>query len=321
MAKESVTASGESIEEAIQAGLGELSVAREDVKIEIVDAGKGGVLGIGKKPAVVKLIRLSKDESAPESAESAKKETKKPTKKAKSKTEKPKSEKPKSDTQPKAEAKTKERKGKMPPIGDGKQESIKSEKSESKPKAKPVKRKPASKKDEYEPPNAEELAEESAVASEMMAELFDLMGIDVDVSAEMTDKDDLGIQIPVVSIVGEGLDPLIGHRGNVLNDLQFVARSMVSQRLSRRTSFVLDIDGYRQKRMETLVDLARKTAEKAVKSRRPMALNPMPPHERRIIHMTLRDDERVDTQSKGEGNRRRIRVIPKRSGNQKSKHR
>ena len=81
--------------------------------------------------------------------------------------------------------------------------------------------------------------------------------------------------------------------------------------MQQRTHFVIDIDGYRERRQQALTRLAERMAGKAVKRGSPVTLEAMPAHERRIIHMALRDSSEVRTESTGEGKRRRVRIYPK----------
>jgi len=77
-----------------------------------------------------------------------------------------------------------------------------------------------------------------------------------------------------------------------------------------RPTFILDVEGYRTRREQALARLADRMASKVVKRGQPMTLEPMPPNERRIIHITLRDDERVHTESFGDGRQRKVRIYP-----------
>ena len=86
---------------------------------------------------------------------------------------------------------------------------------------------------------------------------------------------------------------------------------MVGHQLQQRAHFVIDIDGYREGREQALSRLAERMAGKAVKRGSPITLEAMPAHERRIIHMALRESPEVTTESTGEGKRRRVRIYPK----------
>jgi len=152
--------------------------------------------------------------------------------------------------------------------------------------------------------------EEAAV--EITRELLDKMQVNAEVTIRLSEPDDLtGESILVIDIHGNDLGLLIGPHGETLNAIQQITRLMVSHQLQTRANFVIDIQSYRQRREKALERLANRMAKKVYDRKRPISLEPMPPNERRIIHMTLRDDENVYTQSTGEGKRRRIRILPK----------
>jgi spoIIIJ-associated protein len=87
---------------------------------------------------------------------------------------------------------------------------------------------------------------------------------------------------------------------------------MAGHKLHQRPHFIVDIEGYRSRREQALARLAERMAKKVVARGKALSLEPMPPNERRIIHMTLRDHAQVFTQSRGEGNRRQVRILLKR---------
>ncbi len=155
-------------------------------------------------------------------------------------------------------------------------------------------------------------ATQKEVATEIVQTLLAKMQISATVTATLSEPDDLtGEQIDVIEINGDDLGVLIGPRGDTLNTLQYLVRLIVSHRLRERVNFVIDVQGYRQRRQQALASLANRMAKKAIQRGQPIGLEPMPPHERRVIHMTLREHDEVYTESSGEGNRRKVRIIPK----------
>ncbi len=137
------------------------------------------------------------------------------------------------------------------------------------------------------------------------------MQVEATISSHLTEPDDLtGKQLPVVDINGDDLGVLIGPRGETLDSLQYISRLMVGHSTRQRANFVIDIEGYRERREQALSRLAERMANKAVKRGSPVTLEPMPAYERRIIHMALRESKDVKTESTGEGNRRRVRIYP-----------
>jgi spoIIIJ-associated protein len=146
----------------------------------------------------------------------------------------------------------------------------------------------------------------------ILSELLDKMHVTASVSGEASEPDDLtGQRVNVISINGDDLTMLIGPRGETLDALQFIGRLMVAHKLHRRANFVVDVEGYRQRRVQALTRLAERMAEKVRQRGEPISLEPMTAYERRIIHMALRDVPDVYTESAGEGKQRRVRIYPK----------
>lgn len=105
---------------------------------------------------------------------------------------------------------------------------------------------------------------------------------------------------------GNRLGIMIGHRGETLDALQYLSNLVVNRKLENRVYIVLDVENYRERRQETLIRLARKLADKAKKTGRRVMLEPMTPHERRIIHTALQDDPEIKTFSEGQDPYRKV---------------
>lgn len=147
----------------------------------------------------------------------------------------------------------------------------------------------------------------------ILEEILRLMHISAHVDTERSAPGKEGGRSPwVLHIQGDDLGVLIGHRGKTLSALQYIARLIASRDLQERVDFIVDIEGYKMRRQEALERMAHRLAADAVRRRRTVKMEPMPPHERRIIHMALRDNPKVETQSEGEGDRRRVTIVPKR---------
>lgn len=165
---------------------------------------------------------------------------------------------------------------------------------------------------EEEPAAGPEDQREGEVAQEVVSTLLEKMRIAADVELRLTEPDDLtGEQRWLVDVTGQDLGIVIGARGETLNALQYLARLMTGHLMRGRPSFIVDVEGYRQRREQALARLAHRMADKVVKRGRAVSLEPMPPNERRIIHITLRDHDQVYTESTGQGNRRRVRILLK----------
>ena len=115
-----------------------------------------------------------------------------------------------------------------------------------------------------------------------------------------------------LNIEGDTSGLLIGRKGRTLDALQFIVNKIVNKALEKRTQVVVDSENYRQRRRESLIQMALRMGEKAKNIGKPVVTNLLNPHDRRIVHMALRDDESLDTKSRGEGILKKILIIPKR---------
>ncbi len=136
------------------------------------------------------------------------------------------------------------------------------------------------------------------------------MGIRSQVTIHRETQDNDGPDF-VLDIVGADLSILIGRRGETLRDLEYLARLIVASRTRSNERFMVDVEGYRTRRELGLRELAKRMADRVKQNRQPITLEAMPPNERRIVHITLQQDPSVKTQSIGEGDRRRVMILPK----------
>ncbi|NOK59245.1 MAG: KH domain-containing protein [Chloroflexi bacterium AL-W] len=111
----------------------------------------------------------------------------------------------------------------------------------------------------------------------------------------------------------EAMGLLIGRRGETLRSLQFMVNLLVSRKVQKWPQIVVDVGNYRQRRQESLEGLARRMAERVRQGGRSIALEPMGAYERRIVHLALRSDNSVYTQSAGEGDTRKVIIYPAKS--------
>lgn len=145
---------------------------------------------------------------------------------------------------------------------------------------------------------------------EIVEDLLDYMGFPGDVDVLRAGKDN-GTPTLVMAVVdGESMGALIGRRGETLQAFQFITQLLVNRRVGHWTRVLLDIEGYRSRRERYLKDAALRAAEKAMRYRESVELDPMIPSERRIVHLTLANHEFVTTHSEGEGDNRRVIVEP-----------
>jgi spoIIIJ-associated protein len=143
-------------------------------------------------------------------------------------------------------------------------------------------------------------------ARNVLLDLLDLLGMDTDVEIQHRDGN------LVLSVIGEDLGLLIGRRGETLTALQFMLNLILAKRLKKWARVVVDVEGYRARREETLSGLAERVAQRVHETGQPIALEAMPAGERRIIHMALAEHPNVSTGSIGEGDHRKVVITPKR---------
>jgi spoIIIJ-associated protein len=145
-------------------------------------------------------------------------------------------------------------------------------------------------------------------ARDYLCGILERMGI----AAEVTMRDEEDRVVLDVSCSSDDVQRVIGRRGQVVDALQHLVGKMVGKGKAegRGKPIVVDSGGYRQRHIERLEGLATKMAEKARESGRPVQLDPMPPHDRRVIHMALAKVDGVATRSEGEGDLRHIVVVP-----------
>ena len=131
------------------------------------------------------------------------------------------------------------------------------------------------------------------VTTDVLGSLISRLGVDAVVNLKQLEREDLGG--PVFDIEGEDSGLLIGRRGETLSALQFLVKFIVSQRLERRVNLMIDVEGYQERRYQSLANLAQRVAQRVVSSGRTIALEPMPANERRIVHLTLSNHPDVTT--------------------------
>jgi spoIIIJ-associated protein len=185
-----------------------------------------------------------------------------------------------------------------------------------KPTAEPTAEKAQAPTPVAEPPEnqAAEVSEDSpeGLGQQYLIEILERMGISATVEANLVPElADEGEDPPVVlNITGDDLGILIGRRGETLRALQYLIRLMVSHQTKHWTNLVIDVEQYRVRRRQTLESLAQRVAEKVAREGRAQALEPMPAYERRLVHIALRKNPDVTTRSVGEGERRKVTIIP-----------
>jgi spoIIIJ-associated protein len=162
-------------------------------------------------------------------------------------------------------------------------------------------------------------APEFEIADQIIHEVLNLMDIDATVAvfqAPPSERDEEDGPPWILNIEGDDdrISALVGQRGETLTALQYLTRLIVSKQTETRANIIVDVNGYRDSRSDKLEQLAHRMADQAVQSARTVNMEPMPAHERRVVHMVLRKRGDVETESKGHGSERRVTIVPKTNG-------
>ena len=105
---------------------------------------------------------------------------------------------------------------------------------------------------------------------------------------------------------------MIGRKGKTLDALQYIVNKITNKDTDKKIKVIIDSENYRQRRIDSLTQMALKIGNKAKKFKKPFSTSPLNPHDRRIVHLALKDVDKLETRSRGEGLHKRVVVIPKR---------
>ena len=150
----------------------------------------------------------------------------------------------------------------------------------------------------------------AALATAAVAQILDAAGVNVTRTLRSAHDADAGG--PVIDLAGEDSGLLIGRRGQTLQALQFLVTLIVRRQMGEDVRVVLDVENYRQRRETSLRDMAAKVASRVAQTNRSITLEPMSPADRRIIHTSLSQHPGVRTESAGEGENRKVTIMPRR---------
>lgn len=278
----SIRISAKTVDDAITEALIQLGVTSDKLEYEVIEKGSAGFLGIGMKQAVIEARK--KPEAVEEEPEikfdfslNEKKENNKEIKDTR-KEKSVKKESIKEDTV----------------HSELKQTAVSSEEI----KESPIKREIVTAR----------VTEESKTAVEaFLADTLKAMGMKVELTSVIEEDGSL-----LIDMKGDNMGILIGKRGQTLDSLQYLANRVANKHQDGYVRVKLDTENYRVRREETLKHLAKNIAHKVKRNRRPVALEPMNPYERRIIHSALQSDPYVTTHSEGEEPYRKVVVTLKR---------
>ena len=283
--KGSIRVSAKTLDDAITEALIQLGVTSDRLEYEVIEKGSAGFLGIGMKQSVIEAWK--KEEEPEVTVEDIIKEEFRAKKKpeAPKKKEKPARVKEEAKAEPAAEVK--------------KETAAEPAAAKEEPEeAAPVKK-------EVELAKVEDQTIEAV--SQFINDTLKAMNMEVKTSASIDEDGALCIDME-----GEHMGILIGKRGQTLDALQYLANRVANKHQDGYVRVKLDTENYRARREETLKHLAKNIAHKVKRNRRPVALEPMNPYERRIIHSALQSDPYVTTHSEGEEPYRKVVVTLKR---------
>ena len=283
-------------DEAINKGLTELNVTRDEVDIEILDNGSKGIFGIGARQARVRMtvkadsLRASilKDEEAAAPAPAPVEETVPEEKPAPAPKKEPKPAAPKAA--PKKEPKPA-------------------------PKAEPVVViEEPDEDDEAGAVEGDEVVNEETlkIASNVVRDLLEKMRVKATIQSKIGEAaDEVDSRVIMIDIMGDDLSFLIGRHSEVLHSLQYITSLIVGREVGHWVPLLIDVQGYRERRERQLRQMAARMADQVAKTGRRISLEPMTATERRIIHLALRDNSQITTESIGEEPNRKVVIYPK----------
>lgn len=298
-------ANGKTIDEAIFNGLRELDLSIDEVEIDIVQHETKGVLGIGAKPAIVRLIEREPEQIViPDyltDADRARAGERSGPRRERGPRRDERAPRPQQDRRPARD----EARPQTPRSDGARREAPR----DNRPRREG---RPENREDSFPMPAKPQVAysleaAEGNAAADFLTGMLKLMGIEAQVLANVSEE---GMKLRIDSAA---MGILIGHRGETLDAIQYLC-SLHVNRTRKETGYIrvtIDTEGYRDKREETLVRLARKVASQVRSTGRARTLEPMNPYERRVLHATLQNHPYVTTYSEGEEPNRRVIVAPK----------
>lgn len=297
--KGSIRVSAKTLDDAITEALIQLGVTSDKLEYEVIEKGSAGFLGIGMKQAVIEAWRKEEEEPEPDIREIIKEEMSFSLDKENEKKEQIQQKKEKKERREKKEKfSSQEKKEKPAKEKTVKENTVKEQAAEAPESEAPVKEKQELAKVEEQTIKAVE---------EFVKDTLKAMNMEVEITSSIDEDGAL-----CVDMKGEHMGILIGKRGQTLDALQYLANRVANKHQDGYVRVKLDTENYRARREETLKHLAKNIAHKVKRNRRPVALEPMNPYERRIIHSALQSDPYVTTHSEGEEPYRKVVVTLKR---------
>jgi spoIIIJ-associated protein len=312
---DSVEVTAATVEQAISEALSQLHAAEDDVVIEVLATPRSGLLGLGARDARVRVSRRS--EGAATSGVTAPPPAPPPPRREQTpppqRTEPPRREAPVSSQPPPARAEAAPARPAQPP-----RPPRESGPEREQPRSRPPRRERAQ-ENESEDSSADassedvgdgdrrtaNLDEQVQEASTLLAQILERMNEKSEIRRGEGDRETLELEIK-----GDGSGILIGRHGQTLDALEYLLNRIIARRIKDAMPIQLDTESYRARRRQQLHRMALSMGEKAKREHEPMKLDPMPPRDRRIVHLALKDDPMITTRSAGEGFLRSVEIVP-----------
>lgn len=305
MSSKTIEIEAKSIDNAIAKACRDFGVPREKLNIDIISEGSSGFLGLMSKKARIRASLLSLDMNFSLAEEKAE-VPQKPRREARPEN------RPKPRHEERPEARANIQLAPKPPQAKPREKRVATGAPAPRPPA------AASKPAAVEPPKTAPACVVPAIvgqsastpaalqAAEMLSGILTRMTFECRVTAMETDD------TIMLGITGDESGLLIGRRGQNLDALQYIINKAVNRSETDRKMIVVDSEDYRRRREESLLDMAQRIRDKVKKTQKPLSLGHMNAHDRRIIHLALQEDEGLITKSRGEGEYRKIIVLPAR---------
>jgi spoIIIJ-associated protein len=288
---DSIEVTAATVEQAIRDALEQLGAREEDVVIEVLSTPRTGVLGLGSRQAKIRVGRR------PQLAATSEVQSPPPAPPVR-----PSSPPPRPETAASAPRRPEPRQASAPRTA-----------APQPPSAPPqATGKPAGDADAQEadegPRKTADLAEQGKEAIEILARILELMGEKADAAQLSASQESIEIEIK-----GDGSGILIGRHGQTLDALEYLVNRVIARRIRDAVPVSLETESYRARRRDQLHRMALAMGEKAKRQHQAVRLDPMPPRDRRIVHLALKDDPLISTRSSGEGFMRSVEIVPAQS--------
>ncbi|HJM53517.1 MAG TPA: RNA-binding cell elongation regulator Jag/EloR [Dehalococcoidia bacterium] len=313
--------SGKTVEEATDNALETLDANLEDVEIVVVNPGRSGILGFGGEPAEIDVVLLDAGASGRSFDSSSEPDDDDDAPDSDDDYEHYEPESLESDDGYEGELEDEPGRSVVSaPMADVKDEDSEPEEGQPQPPSTTrrgggQRHRPESAGRSERPERRERPSEPDPEVIEFASEVIDYFLASMSVVADTYIREETDDGVPVFDIEGEDSGLLIGRRGETLQSLQYLVNLIVTHQLGRSAYVQIDVEGYKQRRRETLAGVAQRTAERVVDTGESAELEPMSAYERRWVHMALANNSEVTTESSGEGSDRFVVIYPGGGGN------